>query len=105
MSDERKERFTPGPWTVTGSRLSVAAGFVKFMAVGVCSFDNIQDEERSELEANAALVATAPEMYALLSEIDGLPVADVSGPMKDVLACVDFRGRVNAVLKKARGEA
>ena len=41
---------------------------------------------------------------AVLAEIDGLQVADVSGPMKDVLACVDFRGRVNAVLKKAMGD-
>jgi len=94
MSNERKERFTPGPWITDGKFAGNTLEDYVAMVVG---------DSKEERIANAALIASAPEMYALLAEIDGLPVADVSGPMKDVLACVDFRGRVNAALKKARG--
>ena len=99
MSDDRKERFTPGPWEV--SPMDRDKG--KIFRIMKCG-EHDDTPAVAYLKEDAALIATAPEMYALLAEIDGLQVADVSGPMKDVLACVDFRGRVNAVLKKARGD-
>lgn len=49
--------------------------------------------DSSEMEANAALIAAAPEMYRMLEQLHG------------VLSSVPLlQGEIEAVLKKARGD-
>jgi len=89
MSDDRKERFTPGPWITDGKFVGNTLEDYVAMVVG---------DSKEERIANAALVASAPEMYALLDEIDSQPAMGMD-------EWVGYVVRVNAVLKKARGES
>ena len=95
------ERFTLGPWMY---REDDYMGISVF-ADGMCVCEVVQPTgTTNNMEANAVLIAQAPKMYALLAELDDLP-KDIQGSIKDCVAWVGFRGRVNDVLKKARGEA
>jgi len=101
MSDVKKDRFTPGPWFYENG--FVFSGCDK-IGDAVASIGNSMFRKKDEDVANMRLIAQAPEMYALLAEIDGLPIEGLSGSMKDAVDWVNFKGRVNNVLKKARGE-
>ena len=94
MSKASNERFTPGPWVAEKPIGSNGYWDVN----SVCTHNEIcACLTEPDTEANAMLIAQAPEMYALLSEI-------YRSPMKDAIDWVNFKGRVNKVLKKARGE-
>ena len=101
---KRDERFTPGDWRVVktkrdGNKHSV----VMVDGVGVIATTEGCAFAGDRARANARLMAQSPEMYALLAELDDLP-KDIQGSIKDCIDWVNFRGRVNAVLQKARGE-
>jgi hypothetical protein len=85
-------QFTSGPWHVSEKQPTVVGN--KEKAVCKCELDwNLGANER---KANAALIAAAPEMYALLLDI----VTDYQCmPNPAVMA-----DKIEAVLKKARGE-
>jgi len=93
MRKERRERFTPGPWSVPDGRILVIEDSEGREIVSFPLAKNYDGEERI---ANCRLVASAPDMYALLDEVVSAPLAD---------DWWKFRERVSAVLKKARGEA
>lgn len=87
---ESKTRFTPGPWRADITRV-YAAGRETPLA--------IQDwwdspAEMEEAKANAALIAAAPEMYALLEKM-------LDDWMTETGAFADEGW---ALLDKARGE-
>ena len=85
-------QFTSGPWHVSKNQPTVVGTREK--AVCKCELD--WDLGARERKANAALIAAAPEMYALLLDI----VTDYQCmPNPAVMA-----DKIEAVLKKARGE-
>jgi len=89
MSKERKERFTPGPWVTDGTFVGETLEYYMAMVVG---------DSKEERIANAALVATAPEMYAFIEK----SFCEICAAEKGTFACeLCDAGRV---LKKARGE-
>ena len=112
-----ESKWTPGPWVVQ----TCAVSSVLYLAAGAWPFGSticeLEDEPREGTrEANARLIAAAPELYAglveLLDETEAGLIASASsrsGRDDD-----DFREefpddyerckRLRAVLAKARGE-
>ena len=89
-------KFTKGPWGVGRS--------VKTMVFADEGLDLVADctvgEFARDVEiANAALIASAPELYAALEQIAALYIDDRSSAMHKAL-CI-----ANKALKKARCEA
>ena len=84
MNNERKEKFTPGPWRVCYDR-----AFERFY---ICTADAIDVVGHANDRADARLIAAAPEMYEVLHNI----TLDVRYFDMD---------KIEAILKKARGEA
>lgn len=99
------EKFTPAPWiymdgdsfekdTVITTEDRIDNGTIPICEMDTCFTGSIGDEQ----EANAALIAAAPEMYEMLDEIsDGL--LDAGGFGNCALA-----KRIEQLLAKARGE-
>lgn len=86
---ERKEKFTPGPW------IPCEDGLVDKMVVGG-DYDLIIDithKNDKRNDADAYLIAAAPEMYELLKRLK-LHFAGVPHIQKEI----------KAILQKARGE-
>lgn len=98
-------KFTPGPWEVSPrSRLSVNAGGIKitqssYIGGQSCSAMNNASEVR---EANAHLIAAAPDMLEVLESIARYPVAQ-SYPDGPCIVREDME-EVLAAIKKAKGE-
>ena len=94
------EKFTKGPWTATyDSQLQAAIEIYNTedrIIVAVLP-DRGTIEAMSEIEANANLIAAAPDMYEALETIER--VAGI-GMMEDDPARVKARD----ALRKARGE-
>lgn len=100
-----KTKFTRGNWLIKPIeddkeyiriRGSVLGGRFKIANVNDLKFNHDCAEwcrrEREESMANAHLIATAPEMYELLSDI------------KDSIAEYELRHEIEKLLAKARGE-
>lgn len=85
MNNERKEKFTPGPWCVCFDR--------DFEQFDICNDDTLDVVGHANDRADARLIAAAPAMYDLLDSL------------KDTLASVPLlQSEIENVLKKARGE-
>lgn len=94
-------KHTPGPWHVDTSSIS-QFNIVDSNLFVVC--DTICGEEKSDEvnEANAKLIAAAPEMLEILERAYKTLrpiIAEIALPSKDHLM-----GSMNAVIKKAKGE-
>lgn len=118
MSEERKEKFTAGPWRVgisAASKFSMMNYYVfaerEFdpehpfaPELFICRTDStIVERDAGEKEANAALIAAAPEMYAALAEAVekyGKP----GGPWNVPSEPGSWIEKAKNALKKARGE-
>ena len=92
--NERKERFTTGPWQY--------ANYTDFLEIQntdpvnpkeIAYIDGWTDEQ--EAKANAALIAAAPEMYARLEQV----AEDF-----EALGLTSNRDSVLRLLAKCRGE-
>ena len=103
-----KEKFTPGEWHIwkdnstipfifdkDGYAIACMCGKQKDYSVISCLEDYLEPEK---VQANAHLIAAAPEMYALLKMISA-PTTFMGAKTDEVL-----RTAIEAVLKKARGE-
>lgn len=106
------EKFTKGEWAIMPAesdkeyiriRGTVLGG--KFKIANVSDLKNHHEDgkkwcafERSESEANAHLIAAAPEMYAMLSALSGQLESEWPQDAKIFLNDID------ALLAKARGE-
>lgn len=109
-----KRQHTPGPWVVGNGGLIRVHPFgspYPICGVHLRGVDGSQDERRIIAEANAALIAAAPEMLALIKETrcpgggwNGMPerlegIAEV----KDCLAAGVCGCIYGDVVKKAEG--
>lgn len=98
------DKFTPGPWFITGSQTKyiearIGGGMLQeIAAVGPTAADGGHGEQQ---EANAALIAAAPE---LLQALEGLLDADrayeYGGYTESELAAIN---QARAAIAKARG--
>lgn len=87
----RKEKFTQLPWRIEAFRdfISIMAGYSEICYIdGDLNCDNVQ--------ANARLIAAAPEMYELIALLDNYYA--VRGESNSVTKTI------SQVLKKVRGE-
>jgi len=97
MSNNGNERFTPGTWKVIDN--CYVKDYLDY-TVCVCKKSN-------EGNANAALIAAAPEMYWLINELiqHSIRIDDSVVDMDLVLnAWEDLVDRARPILKIARGE-
>ncbi|MGB1214812.1 MAG: hypothetical protein ACPG4X_15710 [Pikeienuella sp.] len=105
-------RFTPGPWYATENggddpderRLLVGKDdeYGDFTTVADCRSKWLEDEVGGTEEANAHLIAAAPELYEAAARILSRPVSPATGGriiLEADLAALD------AALAKARGES
>ena len=112
--NESKEKFTPGPWSVRDKMcifrfLSVTSDNAPFVIAKIMQPDMqriLEDATKEkanweQLSANAALIATAPEMYALLEK--ALEALEDDGYMDE--ESVRLRMDITNVLVRAKGEA
>lgn len=105
-----KTEHTPGPWSATTQHTHRTPAGVELVCIAVMpagdyrgpvadlqSCDHIQGITMAECEANARLIAAAPDMFDALR--DALASLEISGQSDYVT------GRVRAAIAKARGEA
>ncbi len=94
------EKFTQGEWKhcIFGGECGYPLVFEKKTGLRVASIF-IQNGDTENGIANAALIAAAPEMYALLSIMVSPTIM-----MSENLRNDELRNAIKAVLKKARGE-
>jgi hypothetical protein len=97
-----KTKHTPGPWNVDkeiddkgNTHIDIRAEPIYKGSVGfqVCSVNEFEDFKSQG--ANAALIAAAPEMLAVLEQLDLC-----RGPEDQTAAAIAIRN----VIKKAKGE-
>jgi hypothetical protein len=64
---------TPGPWRVVPAWIaqkdSPALNFGEYVIAGIPSMSKAIELERTEVEANAVLIETAPELLEVLNEL------------------------------------
>ena len=93
-----KEKFTPGPWTYDGGFIYSADGEPVCTLVSKAEING--EMHILPYKDNAALIAAAPDMYAILKAVAGIlqekECPDVA--MRSVALLIDV------VLKHVRGE-
>jgi hypothetical protein len=94
------EKFTPGEWKVNEKTMECGNLYrYGFEVVSpdvrkrVCYSETDEQKNVEQMQANAALIAAAPEMYRMLEQLHG---ALAAVPVLQV--------EIEKVLKKARGE-
>ena len=112
-----REKFTPGPWHADWSGAAVLFPFVwkrggyaiakmcgkpKHPDFDVASERDLADPEK--VKANAALIAAAPEMYAVLQHYVDLLEQANSGNRTAECKLFEDIALIEQVLKKALGE-
>ena len=104
MNDKRP-LFTPGPWFKKGKKVfwqkpdrELPKDNLWNGTICICATtEDDVPEANEEARANAALIAAAPEMYALLD--------DIRKNYQCMPNPADVERRINALLARARGEA
>ena len=89
-------KFTKGPWRVRGDESVRVFADAGLEHIAACVTEELPLSVR---QANAALIASAPELYEALEQIAALYIDDRSSAMHKAL-CI-----ANKALKKARCEA
>lgn len=95
-------KFTPGPWEAC-SRETYQSIYGKGYERAICQVDSYSEgfgPNRAERDANAHLIASAPELYAMLAQTAEY-FSDADGLEEDEYI---YRQNVRAALAKARGE-
>lgn len=106
MSDTK---FTPGPWRIIcDSKFCMKDIFITSKKreneskVPICELDIYFDEPMfTEANANANLIAAAPNLYKALEEI----VKEGQDFEKRTKTCISWLNGAKEVLEKARGES
>ena len=95
-----KEKFTQLPWRIEEFRdfISIMAGYSE-----ICYID---DDLRCEnVQANARLIAAAPDMYALLGRLeDYFQNRHIYGYGVEEKVSEDLLSEIKKVMKKVRGD-
>ena len=97
------ENFTQGEWEIEEREMNLRDIHLFSFSImtkkhRICMCQTDDDKNIPQMKANAALIAAAPEMYALLKMIAD-PTTFMGAKTDEVL-----RTAIEAVLKKARGE-
>ena len=109
MKDERKEKFTPGPWKYVRVKEDIDTFAIRtetddtLAAVGISPVGWRPGKDI----ANAALIAAAPEMYDELKDLLDAMEAGLfpqAAPGVDYPAVMEKKWELRKLLKKARGE-
>lgn len=92
------DKFTPGPWEIEERSAHFGSysmyGFsIQTKAHRICMCQTDDDRNIPTMQANAALIAAAPELYECLCDV-----------MTDLEMSEGMRAHFEKVLKKARGE-
>ena len=101
MSESGKEKFTPGPWE--GGYGLLDGGYLGIWKSGsetVVARISPTDRETDEYKANAHLIAAAPDMYAVLTELE--ESVDYWSEYDVPIGIID---QIRAAISKARGES
>ena len=96
------EKFTPDEWKIdkyTNAIYILENGRYKTVAN-----TNSINWDGDVWNANANLIAAAPDMYQMLKKIIEFQKANFGGEIKTHLGFVDLANQIEIVLKKARGE-
>lgn len=102
-----KPKFTPGPWRVTANGYIASQGYVPirtpFRSDAFQEGPGRSDHSEDTLEANARLIAAAPEMYEALAAIEavlrGNKLANVGNSTVHYALC-----QARTAIAKATGE-
>lgn len=104
-------RFTPGPWWNESGTIHCKNPKVWTGECHSCVHPAIvndvywkSDNPDAEHEANAALVAAAPDLYAALEKIRTI-CESLCGDADEQCAIIEIREIAKSALAKARGEA
>jgi hypothetical protein len=109
-----KTKFTPGPWSKSDNYNVISKAFPKNIMVASITLQTtsitMNEVERSETQANAALISAAPEMFEALEYL--MEEQELGPELVSLLEAlmVTSRGKkavtkIQAALKKARGES
>lgn len=105
------EKFTPGEWRIEEHELSLlergTVGFrIRTDSQIICAAYSSNLKDKPEMQANAALISAAPEMYRMLDTTKQMfeNLADVLPNEQAKDLCHDMASDIIAVLEKARGE-
>ncbi len=111
-----EKKFTPGPWYIKPSEAipSPYWGITSSTRITILDAQNEQYKPRHVIaqvargngrgEANAALIAAAPEMYGILEHYLGLIQKTSEGDTVAEQKIFEQAPDIEKVLKKARGE-
>lgn len=95
--ENTQPKFLPGPWFASGQLIFAES---KKRPIAIAAVNGLWLLTGNTFEANAALIAAAPEMYALLNNILNDLETDGSISLNDNAA-----NDIRMLLAKARGEA
>ena len=98
-----KEKFTPGPW-IAPNNGGLNGAVVAKDGQMVCDPSGAGRYE-DEMDANARLIAAAPEMYALLIRIESyFKNRHIYGPGVEESVSKKLMSRIKRVMNKAEGK-
>lgn len=113
-----QEKYTPGPWYVQSDIMEIGVVFrFNFAIVNpeqqkqICYSETDNQADITEMEANAAMIAAAPDMYHALQKLVGVlddcrRGTDEGNIPPGILDRFDeATNTCRAALQKARGEA
>lgn len=96
-------QHTPGPWwdytSPHGVRHILPCAVPSLDTVAICTFNGTAQRPAADTDANARLIAAAPEMFAALERVERWLERDCPPELQGV-AC-----DVSAALRKAKGGA
>jgi len=94
-------KFTPGPWTTDDIDQSDFYRYVVGENKIVCrvKLKNFMGNKREHAEADARLIAAAPDLLAML--VEAHDIIDAIGQPETA----EVAGRLRAVIAKAKGES
>jgi hypothetical protein len=98
-NNERKEKFTPGPWYLTGSE--VGGAMVVSNDKIICRWPLPSDNDSAESVSNGRMMRAAPDMYEALN---GLINCHTGAAWQTVEVQRRWWLKATEALAKARGE-
>ena len=97
-------KFTKGEWSIvdsTGQSLSVWAS--ESECITTIKYDFWDEKYQDELKANAHLIASAPAMYAMISDIEK-SIINCKNEIELADDITNLCHDIDQLLKKSRGE-
>lgn len=98
--------WTPGPWRTTGPDNPQRGGILDADGLPLATVYWRDGGGEAELEANASLIATAPTLVELLTEVVGVLERSFAGTLREGAQRTpqEWLAAARAALAKARGE-